>query len=75
MANKFDDLKEAISIFEASSLTSMEYETQGFKVKLERIATINVKPKKRRVGRYAGMTNKYKKAIIKLAEGQTIDLG
>ena len=46
-----------------------------FKVKLERIATINVKPKKRRVGRYAGMTNKYKKAIIKLAEGQTIDLG
>ncbi len=36
MANKFDDLKEAISIFEASSLTSMEYETQGFKVKLER---------------------------------------
>ena len=46
-----------------------------FKVKVESIATINVKPKKRRVGRYAGMTNKYKKAIIKLAEGQTIDLG
>ena len=46
-----------------------------FKVKVERITTINVKPKKRRVGRYAGMTNKYKKAIVKLAEGQTIDLG
>ena len=46
-----------------------------FKVKVESIATINVKPKKRRVGRYAGMTNIYKKAIIKLAEGQTIDLG
>lgn len=46
-----------------------------FKVKVERITTINVKPKKRRVGRYAGMTNKYKKAIIKLAEGQTINLG
>ena len=46
-----------------------------FKVKVDRITTINVKPKKRRVGRYAGMTNKYKKAIVKLAEGQTIDLG
>ena len=46
-----------------------------FKVKVESISTINVKPKKRRVGRYAGMTNKYKKAIVKLAEGQTIDLG
>ena len=46
-----------------------------FKVKVESISTINVKPKKRRVGRYAGMSNKYKKAIVKLAEGQTIDLG
>lgn len=46
-----------------------------FKVKVDSISTINVKPKKRRVGRYAGMSNKYKKAIVKLAEGQTIDLG
>jgi large subunit ribosomal protein L23 len=46
-----------------------------FKVKVDSISTINVKPKKKRVGRYAGMSNKYKKAIVKLAEGQTIDLG
>ncbi len=46
-----------------------------FKVKVDSIATINVKPKKKRVGRYAGMSNKYKKAIVKLAEGQTINLG
>ena len=46
-----------------------------FKVKVESISTINVKPRKKRVGRYAGMSNKYKKAIVKLAEGQTIDLG
>ena len=46
-----------------------------FKVKVDSISTINVKPKKRRVGRYAGMSNEYKKAIVKLAEGQTIDLG
>ena len=46
-----------------------------FKVKVDSVQTINAKTKKRRVGRYAGMSNKYKKAIVKLAEGQTNDLG
>ena len=41
----------------------------------EAIEKINVKPKKRRVGRYTGLTNRSKKAIVTLAEGQTIDLG
>lgn len=45
-----------------------------FKVKVEEIRTINVKPKKRRVGRYTGLTNRTKKAIVRLAEGQTIEL-
>ena len=34
--------------------------------------TINVHPKDRRVGRYTGKTNRYKKAIVKLAEGNMI---
>jgi large subunit ribosomal protein L23 len=46
-----------------------------FKVKVVSITTANSHPKKKRVGKYTGMTNKYKKAIVKLAEGQTIDLG
>lgn len=45
-----------------------------FKVKVLEISTINVKPKKRRVGRYSGLSNRSKKAIVKLAEGQTIEL-
>ena len=45
-----------------------------FNVKVEEIRTINVKPKKRRVGRYAGLTNCTKKAIVTLAEGQSIEL-
>ena len=45
-----------------------------FNVKVQDIRTINVKPKKRRVGRYAGLTNRSKKAIVTLAEGQTIEL-
>ena len=46
-----------------------------FKVKVTSIKTINEKPKKRRVGRYSGYSNRSKKAIVTLAEGQTIDLG
>ena len=46
-----------------------------FNVKVTSIRTLNVKPKKRRVGRYSGLTNRTKKAIVTLAEGQTIDLG
>lgn len=46
-----------------------------FNVKVTSIRTPNVKPKKRRVGRYTGLTNRTKKAIVTLAEGQTIDLG
>lgn len=45
-----------------------------FNVKVEEVRTVNVKPKKRRVGRYAGLTNRSKKAIVTLAEGQTIEL-
>ena len=43
-----------------------------FNVKVESVNTSNSHPKKRRVGRYTGMTNKYKKAIVKLAKGSTI---
>ena len=46
-----------------------------FNVKVTSIRTLNVKPKKRRVGRYTVLTNRTKKAIVTLAEGQTIDLG
>ncbi len=45
-----------------------------FDVKVESVNTINVKPKKKRVGRYAGKTNRVKKAIVKLQEGSSIEL-
>ncbi|MDD6224462.1 MAG: 50S ribosomal protein L23 [bacterium] len=45
-----------------------------FNVKVQEVRTINVKPKKRRVGRYTGLTNRTKKAIVTLAEGQSIEL-
>ena len=45
-----------------------------FNVKVEGIRTLNVKPKKRRVGRYTGLTKRTKKAIVTLADGQQIEL-
>ena len=45
-----------------------------FNVKVEKVNTVNVKPKKKRVGRYVGKTNKVKKAIVKLSEGSSIEL-
>ena len=45
-----------------------------FNVKVESVNTINVHPRKKRVGRYSGYTNRVKKAIVKLKEGSTIEL-
>lgn len=45
-----------------------------FNVKVESVNTINVPTKKKRVGRYVGRTNRVKKAIVKLAEGSSIEL-
>ncbi len=45
-----------------------------FNVKVESVNTVNVHPKKKRVGRHAGMTNKYKKAIVTLKDGNKIEL-
>ncbi|UQS83999.1 50S ribosomal protein L23 [Bombilactobacillus thymidiniphilus] len=39
-----------------------------FDVKVANVNIMNIKPKKKRVGRYVGKTNKRRKAIIKLTE-------
>lgn len=44
-----------------------------FKVKVESISTLNIKVKKKRVGRYTGLSNRGKKAIVTLAPGMTIE--
>ena len=45
-----------------------------FKVTVVDVRTINVHPRKKRVGRYTGLTNRKKKAIVKLAAGQSINV-
>lgn len=41
-----------------------------FGVKVEKVNIMNYKGKKKRVGRYTGLTNKRRKAIVTLAEGE-----
>ena len=45
-----------------------------FGVKVAKVNVITVRPKAKRVGRYEGQVSGYKKAIVKLAEGQSLDL-
>ena len=43
-----------------------------FGVKVEKVNILNVKPKKRRVGRHTGLTRNKKKAVVTLAKGEKI---
>ena len=47
---------------------------EAFKVSVKKVNTLNTKAKRRRVGKYAGKTKTYKKAIVTLAESSSIDL-
>ena len=44
-----------------------------FKVKVAKVNTVNVIGKKKRMGRTEGKRPDYKKAIVKLAPGETIE--
>lgn len=46
----------------------------AFKVEVIKVNTLNTKAKRRRVGRYPGMTKTYKKAIVTLKDGSSIEL-
>lgn len=45
-----------------------------FNVKVEKVNILNVKPKTKRMGKYVGKTSHVRKAIVKIAEGQDINL-
>ena len=47
---------------------------RAFGVQVKSVNTLNTKAKKRRVGKYTGMTKTYKKAIVTLEAGSTIEL-
>ena len=46
---------------------------QLFKVDVAKVNTVNVRGQKRRMGRYEGYTASWKKAVVTLKDGETID--
>lgn len=46
----------------------------AFTVKVLDVKTINVKGKSKRLGRYEGKRSDWKKALVKLKEGDSIDI-
>lgn len=45
-----------------------------FNVKVEKVNILNTRPRKKRVGKYTGFTPAVRKAIVKLVEGQSINV-
>lgn len=45
-----------------------------YNIKPVAVNTVNVHPRKKRVGRFTGMTSAYKKAVVTLPEGSKIEL-
>ena len=73
-ARMAEENKYAFKVSSKANKTEIKQAIESiFNVKVESITTANSHPKKRRVGKYTGMTNKYKKAIVKLAEGNSIN--
>ncbi|MDH4320068.1 MAG: 50S ribosomal protein L23 [Desulfobulbaceae bacterium] len=44
-----------------------------FKVKVDKVRTLNMTGKQKRMGRTVGRTSDWKKAVVTLAEGHSID--
>jgi large subunit ribosomal protein L23 len=79
ITEKTEDLKKnrvyTFSVDPKANKTEIKIAVEKlFNVKVEKVNTINVRAKRKRVGRYEGKTNKVKKAMVKLCEGSSIEL-
>ena len=57
----------------ANKVPIKESVEKAFKVEVEKVRTMNVAGKKKRLGRHQGKKSNWKKALITLKEGQTIE--
>ena len=74
MALKENDNKYTFKVLKSANKIEIKNAVeQIFKVKVLSVNTINVLPKRKRVGQHEGFKPAYKKAIVKLAEGNKID--
>ncbi len=70
-----DDNKVTFEVAKGSNKTQIKNAVEEiFNVKVEKVNVVNVKPRAKRMGKYQGMTKAVKKAVVKIAEGQEINL-
>lgn len=59
---------------EATKTEIKEAIEKAFNVEVIKVNTLNTKSKKKRVGKYSGRTKTYKKAIVTLKDGSSIEI-
>jgi len=79
MSEKTLSLKEEANQFafevdqRANKIQIKESIEKSFKVSVLKVRTMNVRGKKKRLGRYQGLKSSWKKAIVTLKGGDTIE--
>ncbi|MGL5977479.1 MAG: 50S ribosomal protein L23 [Erysipelotrichaceae bacterium] len=69
------DNKVTFEVLKGTNKTEVRQAVEKiFNVKVEKVNIMNVRPKAKRMGRYTGTTNHVRKAIVKIAAGQDINL-
>lgn len=69
------DNKVTFEVAKGSNKTQVRQAVESiFGVKVEAVNILNTKPKAKRVGKYTGETKVIRKAIVKIAAGQDINL-
>lgn len=67
--------KYTFAVDKKANKTEVKYAVKElFNVEVEKVNIMNVRPKRRRVGKYEGTRPGYKKAIVKLVDGNSIEL-
>ena len=74
MANRQNNVYTFKVVKEANKTEIKRAVEEAFKVSVKSVNTLNTKSKRRRVGRYSGRTKTYKKAIVTLESGSSIDI-
>ncbi|ACU94691.1 LSU ribosomal protein L23P [Cryptobacterium curtum DSM 15641] len=74
----YDKMSENVYTFEVAKSANKVEIAQAveaiFDVKVKKVNTLNVKPKPKRVRFHMGKTRSWKKAMVTLAEGDSIEL-
>jgi len=79
MSEKTLSLKEEANQFafkvdqRANKIQIKESIEKSFKVSVLKVRTMNIRGKKKRLGRYQGLKSSWKKALVTLKEGDTIE--